>query len=266
MSGRHPKDWNGLDNAAKIFPATSNKEDGKVFRFSCELEEPVCCTDLQEALDQTMEFFPFYRSVLKKGLFWYYLKTSDLRPLVSEEDAPPCAPIYDTDRNCLLFSVTYYHRRINLEIYHALSDGTGALHFLRTLVACYLTIHHPELFPDGTPVIDYDATNSQKAEDSFKKYYKPGSKRYESKEKVYRLHGDKLPEGRIRVIEGRMSVSRILELSRSYHVSMTTFLSGILLQAISHNMSLSDKKKLVVLMVPVNLRNFFHSVSARNFF
>ena len=35
------ENWNKLDNAAKIFPPTSNERDTKVFRFSCQLKEPV---------------------------------------------------------------------------------------------------------------------------------------------------------------------------------------------------------------------------------
>ena len=71
---RKPAKWNRLDNAAKIFPPTSTKRDTKVFRFACELCEPVEEAALQRALDRTMEIFPFYRSILKKGLFWYYLE------------------------------------------------------------------------------------------------------------------------------------------------------------------------------------------------
>ena len=33
--------WHKLDNAAKIFPANTDKRDTKVFRFSCELYDEV---------------------------------------------------------------------------------------------------------------------------------------------------------------------------------------------------------------------------------
>lgn len=46
MSASEPK-WSRLDNAAKIFPSTSSKKDPKVFRFSCELTEPVDGQTLQ---------------------------------------------------------------------------------------------------------------------------------------------------------------------------------------------------------------------------
>ena len=65
--------WSRLDNAAKIFPSTSSKRDPKVFRFACELCEPVDPEVLRSALDRTLEKFPPFRSVLRRGLFWYFL-------------------------------------------------------------------------------------------------------------------------------------------------------------------------------------------------
>ena len=85
--------WTSLDNAAKIFPPTSSSRDPKVFRFACELYETVDARILQHALDQTVKKFSFYRSTLKKGLFWYYFEENALRPVVKEEDQPLCAPI-----------------------------------------------------------------------------------------------------------------------------------------------------------------------------
>ena len=40
--------WFKLDNAAKIFPPTSNKNDPKVFRFTCILKEKIEQNILQE--------------------------------------------------------------------------------------------------------------------------------------------------------------------------------------------------------------------------
>ncbi|MFR9191379.1 MAG: hypothetical protein ACLVL7_15010, partial [Anaerotruncus massiliensis (ex Togo et al. 2019)] len=100
--------WSRLDNAAKIFPSTSSKQDPKVFRFACELCEPVDPEVLRRALGRTLEKFPPFRSVLRRGLFWYFLEQSDLVPEVSEESSPPCSPLYNPRRRGLLFAVTYY--------------------------------------------------------------------------------------------------------------------------------------------------------------
>ena len=67
------KRWYKLENAAKIFPPTSTKNDTKVFRFYVELNECIEQKILDRALQKTLKEFPLFRSTLKKGFFWYYL-------------------------------------------------------------------------------------------------------------------------------------------------------------------------------------------------
>ena len=74
--------WRKLDNAAKLFLAASTKRDTRVFRFYCELKEEVKKEILQKALDQTVETYPVFLSVIRKGLFWSYLEMSSLHPEV----------------------------------------------------------------------------------------------------------------------------------------------------------------------------------------
>lgn len=265
MSKHHVPTYNDLDNAGKIFPWTSNKRDTKVFRFACELYEPIDKTHLQDALDLTMEEFPFFRSSLRQGLFWYYLRPSTTPAIVLEETEPPCSSIYDVNKYNLLFEVTYYGKRINVEVYHALTDGTGALHFLRTLVYHYICIHYSSDFTK-IPSFDYDASHKQKAEDSFKKYYtKP--LHVKSKEvRAYKIHGAKTRYNRLKIIEGVMDVKSVIDLAHDYNCTVSIFLASIFLCSIAKNAPLSQTKRPIVLTVPINLRNFFESESVRNFF
>jgi len=57
----YPKkvEWSRLDNASKYFAATYSERDEKVFRISCELFEEVDPEILQQALDETIERFPY---------------------------------------------------------------------------------------------------------------------------------------------------------------------------------------------------------------
>ena len=267
-SGRakRPAEWTRLDNAAKIFPPTSNRRETRVFRFACQLRQPVDPSLLQTALDKTLERFPMWRTVLRHGLFWYYLEKSDHVPLCEEEHRPICGPIYEKNSDRLLFEVSYYGSRINLEAYHALTDGTGALHFLQTLVCLYLMEAHPGL-PDLLSMLDYDASSVQKAEDSFQKYYHGGL--HTDKDRVrraYRLRGAALPEKRLRAIRGLMPVEQVLAAAHRRGASLTVFLAAALLLAIQAEIPLRQRKRPVVLTVPVNLRNYFQSETARNFF
>lgn len=262
-----PADWSRLDNAAKIFPPTSNKQDTKVFRFCCQLNEWVDRETLQLATERTLESFPIFRSVLKHGLFWYYLEKTELVPIVEPEYRPPCGQIYDPNSRNLLFEVTCYRDRINLEVYHSLTDGTGALQFLKTLVCNYLAIKYPQTRQDLLPEIEYDASATDRDEDSFSKYYDPHHQAKRTRgRKSAQLKGAKVPEGRIRIIEGIMPVREVLQLAKSYQTTLTVLLTSMMLIAFAEEIPLRKRKRPVVLDVPVNLRNYFHSDTARNFF
>lgn len=266
MIHKKPVSWNRLDNAAKIFPPTSDKLDTKVFRFACELYDPIKRAVLQEALNKTIEEFPFFQSILKGGLFWYYLESCSIKPTVKLESNPPCSTIYDHNVKGLLFEVTYYQNRINFEVYHALTDGTGALQFLRSLVFHYITIRYSNDF-EKPPVFDYDASMAQRSDDSFLKYYSKDTKHNKNKKHfAYKIKGQRVSENRIKVVEGVMSVKNVLDEAHKYNATLTAFLAAIFMCSINKEMAQRDKKRPVVLSIPVNLRNYFLSETARNFF
>ncbi len=259
--------WSRLDNAAKIFPPTAKGRDTKVFRFACELKEEVDGKLLQQALIKTIEQFPIYRSVLRRGLFWYYLEESSAIPWAHMENTPVCGKIYDKNVKRLLFDVSYYHNRISLEVFHVLSDGAGAMEFLRALLYHYLIMRHAEEFENAPPAPDYDASGAQKQDDSFLRYYdktvKPEKKPYR---RAYRLRERRLADDRMNVILGEASVKQLLEKAHEYHATLTEFLGAVLIRSIYAGMPVRTRKRPVTLTVPVNLRKVFPSVSARNFF
>lgn len=267
MKSKKISEWSKLDNAAKIFPANSKKSDTKVFRFSCELFDTVDQQVLQQALDVTVEAFPLYKSIIKSGLFWYYFEKSRFKPVVSEENLPPCSTLYDKNNKTLLFRVMYYRKRISFEVYHALSDGAGALQFFKTLVFHYITIKYKYALKDKAPVLDIEASKTQKLDDSFQKYYND-VKTFNKKKsiKAFKIRGMKIPEYRISVIEGVIPVDKILPKVKEYKASLTIFLSAILMCAINEEIPVRLKRKPVVLSIPVNLRNYYYSQTARNFF
>lgn len=267
MKSNKISEWSRLDNAAKIFPANSKKSDTKVFRFACELFDTVDKQVLQQALNNTIEAFPLYRSVIKSGLFWYYFEKSRFEPVVTEENLPPCSTLYDKNNKTLLFRVMYYRKRISFEVYHALADGAGALQFFKTLIFHYITIKYKYALKDKSPVLDIEASKTQKMDDSFQKYYRDtGILQKRKSIKAFKIKGPKIPEYRMSIIEGVIPVDKILPKVKEYNTSLTVFLAAILMCSINEEIPLRLKKRPVVLSIPVNLRNYFHSQTARNFF
>ena len=258
--------WRSLDNAAKLFSAASSPKDTRVFRFYCELKEEVKEEILQEALNQTIQKYPVFLSVMRKGLFWHYLEKSELRPVVREEYKEPCSSLYVRDKKTLLFAVTYYKKRINFEVFHALTDGTGATEFLRELVKNYLYLIHEE---DLEPVelSNQYLTVKDQEDDSFSRYYDPDFPR-KKKKKIRAVQIKKGGKGyeELQINEASMSVKELLGIAREKKVSMSVLLTAAFICAIHEEMSRMQEKKPVILMVPVNLRKIFPSDSMLNFF
>ena len=259
--------WRSLENTAKIFPATSGKKDERVFRFACVLKEPVIGETLQEALDLALEEFSMFQCVLRKGFFWNYLEESEETAIVRKEYKQPCSQIYVRDQKSLLFEVTYYKNRINFETYHALTDGTGALHFLRALVYHYLALVYPGQISYDAGKLQLIQTDEDKEEDSFWKYYDRDTKRQKIKKyKACQLHGRKMDYGQMQLTEGIVSTKQLLLESRKRGTTITVLLTALYLKAIAQDLTIRQKKRPVVLMIPVNLRNYYPSESMRNFF
>ena len=234
-------EWKRLDNAAKIFPPTSTARDPKVFRFVCELHEPVDPAALGRAAAGTLAEFPFFRYRLRHGVFWYYLEdTGRPAPPVCEEDGPPCEPLY-LDAASPLYRITYWRNRLNLEVYHVLTDGAGALQFLRALACHYLQEAHPEALRGADLSLGCDP-------------------------RAYHIRSPRLPAHGLRVILGEIPVDGALREARARGTTVTVLLAACLLVAVGEEMAVRDRKRPVVVTVPVNLRNFFDSDTARNFF
>ncbi|MDD2483472.1 MAG: hypothetical protein PHQ50_00375 [Eubacteriales bacterium] len=274
MKGHKKVQWARLDNASKIFPAVRSNKDPKVFRLSCELYEEVKPEILQQALELALRGFPLFRSVLRHGVFWYYFEESDIPPKAEKENTPVCAPIYQGDRHTLLFRVVYCNCRINLEVFHALTDGSGATAFMETLIYEYLKLAHGGNALQEIPDFKLTSSISKKADDSFEKHF-VGTNMFKRKSEVaetteykraYHIKGNKNGENRTRVVEGSMSLRSLLDLAHSYETTLTIFLASLLIYSIYREMPVRMRKYPVVLSVPVDLRNFFESATTRNFF
>ena len=261
--------WRKLDNAALLFSAANNENDPRVFRFYCELREDIQEEQLQKAVERTVEIYPIFLSVMRKGLFWHYLEQSTLTPEVREEYREPCSHIYVKDKKKLLFEVTYYKRRINVEVFHALTDGTGASEFIRELVKQYLILVHSAEGLKDIPLNEVMLTVEDQENDGFAKYYSEDHTRKPEKvkkPKAYQLRKTGRDHGKLQVSEMTLSLSELLSKSRDKGVSASVFLTTVLICAIHREMTRLQEKRPVVLMVPVNLRKFFQSRSMLNFF
>ena len=259
--------WFRLDNAAIIVPSTAKGSDTRVFRLVCELTEEVDPEILQKALDDTLEEFPHFNVVLRQGLFWHYLEGTSLRPVVEEEHLQACAPIYQPGRRSLLYRVSYFGKRINLEVFHVLADGTGAFAVLKHLTAVYLSLRHGLNY-----IPDKDSLSSvvEKNSDAFRQFYSKEKTSSQLKQmtgiRAFQIPQDRDGYMRNHLLEGIVSASQFIAEAKKLNTTAGILTVTLYIEAILQIMPERKRKYPIVIIVPVNLRQFFASATTRNFF
>ncbi len=269
MAEEHKLRWLRLDNAAKIYPAARRENWSNVFRVSATLYEDVDTDILRCALDVTLRRFPSIAVRLRRGVFWYYLEQLESAPEIRADSSYPLAKMSKRETRKCAFRVLVYRGRIAVEIFHSLTDGTGALIFLKSLVAEYLQQKHGvNISAEHGVLARLDEPKEEELEDSFQKNAGTlKAKRGESS--AYHLSGTPEERGFLNLTCFKINVRDALECAHRYGVSLTVFLCATLMQAIQE----MQKKKIptqrrrapIKVLVPVNLRNIFPSSTLRNF-
>ena len=261
--------WMRLDNAAKIYPAAKKKNWHNMFRIAFTLKEAVDPAALQAALDVTVRRFPSVAVRVRRGMFWYYLEEIRRAPAVLPDRSWPLYHTpFDDVRECA-FRVLYYDKRIAVEFFHAVTDGTGGMQFAKTLVCEYLTQKYQEPIPNTFGILDrLQLPQASEMEDSFLRYAgKVCASRKDTK--AYQLRGDTEPDGFIHVTTGVVPIDKLKERSAAYGVSVTAFLGACVLWSIlqvrAAGASGVGRNLPIKVQIPVNLRRFFPSNTLRNF-
>ena len=264
-----PLRWLRLDNAAKIYPAARRRNWSNLFRLSATLAEPVDKEVLQSALDVTAKRFPSLCARLRKGMFWYYLQELDHAPKLSEEFSFPLVPMSKEEVGKCAFRVICHENRIALEVFHSLTDGNGALVFLKTLTAEYLQQKYGAAIPNTCGILDRaEEPSEEELEDSFQKY--AGKLSADRKERTaWHPSGTIEPNDRCHVTCLRFSSAQLLEKAHTYNVTATAFLTAALMDALQRMQKQAipnqKKRRPIRILIPVNLRKIFPSKTLRNF-
>lgn len=258
--------WEKLDNTANLFPVIASQNVSNVYRVSATLNEEIDEKILQKSVERVLPYFDVFNYRLKKGMFWYYFETNKRPvPKVQKEDTYPCMYINPQTNNEYLFRVTYYGKRINLEVFHVLTDGNGAFAFLKEITYQYLRYMHPEF--KEMNVNGLQADTSLDKEDSYVKNYKKKAKKNYKTEKAVIIQGDKLPVNNMGIIHGYMDLAGVKTMANKYNVTINQLLVATYIWSVYKEClnSMSDKRPICV-CVPVNLRPYFNSSTLRNFF
>lgn len=252
--------WYRLDNIGKFYAAQAGDSNQTVFRYAATLVDDIDAGILQHALDKTVETFPSFNVCLRSGFFWHYLEQSPIPPHVTEENLPVCFGLHANAKS-ILFRVSYYRARINLEVSHMISDGRGTLNFFRALISTYIQERYGL---DEVPST-YDGSDSQKAENSFDKYYEKDKAAPTHTPKVFHLRGWRDASDPT-FLEYHLPVHRVLELSHAAGVSLNSFITAAAICAIREEMPQRERNRAIRFDIPVDLRSYFESSTVKNFF
>lgn len=269
MSKTEKLRWAKLDNAAKIYPAARRKNWSNVFRQSATLTDAVDKEVLSSALAVVVKRFPTIASRLRKGAFWYYLQEVESPPGIIDEYSYPLTFMSRKEMRKCAFRVIVYKNRIAVEFFHSLTDGTGALVFLKNLLAEYLEQKYNISVPLENGIVDRrQKPIDEETEDSFLKVAGEVSQSRKDSN-AWRMSGEGEAQGFLNLTCFKLPVKDVIDKAHQYNTTLTVFLSAVMMKALlnlqKEKTPSLKKQKRIKLLIPVNLRNLYPSKTLRNF-
>ncbi len=257
-----------LDNAANIYPASMSKYYSSLYRMSMTLTDPVDPAILQQALEQVSERIPTFRCRLKAGGFWWYLQRQEAIPQVLP--LKKLAAFRFIDQHGFLYRVSADGHRICLDVFHALTDGSGAMSFLATLTAAYIHKRYQAQIQYNSLVLDpADRPIYREVEDSFKAVFTGRKGELEKNVDAYHIGGAVMPGQHLMDVRAVASMQQVKQACQEMDCTVTDLVTAAMLAALQDEYQADPcaKKRCSVLKVsvPVNLRPLYGSRTLRNF-
>lgn len=262
------KGWLALDNAAKLFPAIISRDLTSVFRITVILKEPVIYSAINEAVNITSKRFPYFSVSLGSGLFWHYLEFTGKPPRILAEEEIPCTAFAINRKNEPLYRIVVKANRISVEFIHILTDGGGAMEYLKSLLLTYFRLTGKSIPETDNIILPDSKVSEEEYEDGYRKFFKklpPPSKMV----KAWHLPFSLRERPRLRVLRAEMNASELLEVARKRKVSVTEYFVAVYFFALQE-IFLAEKhgktiRKVLRIELPVNMRNKCASRTMRNF-
>ncbi|NMA22350.1 MAG: hypothetical protein GX938_02430 [Spirochaetales bacterium] len=258
-----------LDNSALIYPPTEAAYNANTFRISIDLRVPIEVAILRTALDQVSERCPYMMLELKKGFFWYYLTANDRQLPLWPEGSYPAGRMDFVANNHFLIKVIYSERRIGVECFHALTDGGGALAYLKLLVERYAELSGLATF-SFTDGLKWDSKAAKEEfSDPFQTLYDPKVRAPKMVGRAYHRKGSPPRSQAVKVIRAQMPSIQVRERAKSRGLTIGEYFSAVYLYTLQELQQKERSKKIrrrpIRLSVPMNLRRIFGIETMRNF-
>jgi len=255
-----------VDSVSILFLSLMRREHTNCFRFSLELNAPICPETLQQAVNVIWQRFPSVVGCIQPG-FFHYRQVPMAAPPKVQPDPGLLLTMSREELENRAFRVYHQGNAVSIEVFHVLTDGFGAITTLLTLISEYLRLKEGIAIPVSETILDArEAPSEKETEDSYlalateKPWHLPSRFSY-------------LPpkpedtDWHTRATTARFETKRLLAAAHRYGVTLNTLLAAVMARTLMDMQLRSSARKImpVRIMVPVNLRRMFGSRSLRNF-
>lgn len=249
-----------VDNASILFLSLIRPYHTNTFRFSIKLRRPICPEALQEAVNRIHPRFPSIVAGVQKS-FFHYLQVAAVQPPKVQPDPGMLKPMSREELHNCAFRVYYQNTIISIELFHALTDGSGAIVVLTALAQEYLRITGDDVNPAplGEPQ-DFEVVDSYP--DMADAAPRPLPSRF-----AYQPPRPVGADWKVRVSSLVLDTKPLLDAAHRYGVTLNTLLTSVLASTVMQmqvNEHGTKHLKPVRIMVPVNLRKMAGSRTLRN--
>lgn len=270
MSAVQHAQWFPTDNAGKVFASLNSWQLQSTFRVSVTLHEPVQLERLEDALKRTEPRFPLFQMRAKPGFFWYYFEHDPKPSRLLPDSRYPLGESFSGYGRSRPWHIRIFHKTIALDCAHVLTDGSGALTFLNTLIAEYLNYDGPR--DPAVGLLDVRAApREEELANDFANHYRPRLPAIPHPPPALILPLPPDRPGVRHVTCGRVLAAELSQQAKANQVSVGEYLNASYIEALqSSALELAGKperiKGPIRIDVPVNLRPVYKSSSLRNFF
>lgn len=256
--------WRKLDDQAKVFALASNRKYSSIFRLSVVLKEIIEPEFLQQAVELALEKYKVFKVKLRHGFFWYYFEENKLKPIINKENEYPFKKINTKENNDYLFKVTYFDKKINIDFFHVLTDGSGGAEFLKEILYRYLEFKYPN-------ELEKQEMNQEEiikdSENAYKKNYRRYKRNNIHFKKAYMLKGEELQKGQVAINHFNINLNDIKKYTKQKECSLSMYLVAMIAYSTYEtNYKVNNGKEPINLCIPINLKKYFETETLSNFF
>lgn len=256
-----------LDSSGNLYPAITTSKYPQIFRITVMMVTAVDPDFLKQAVRETLPFFSAFHVMIKKKCFWYYLEDTDKMPEIKKLINGTIQPFQKTG---LQFRFLYEKNCIHLEVFHALTDGVGAIHFLHAVCYRYCQIAYPKILQSEVLERRYGLNGMNQVQDAYQKVKNKKGNFWNllKQRRAFQIQEPKKKDNRPTTFTAKMALPELKRVSKKYQATICELLTAVCLFGLwqEYKEKAVHSGRMFRICVPVNLRPFFQKETEKNFF